>query len=320
MIISILFLMFCFLILAFISEWVERKVVARAQSRVGPLFAGPKGILQPLADFIKLMLKEEINPVGADRLLLTLIPILSATMFMFTLFFIPIWGPYGYLSLPGDLIFLLGISAIFGGLIIMTGYSNPGPYSNIGAARYGELFISYEVPFVLSAAAPAIIAGTVTVGKIVEYQCYNGIILGVFAPIGLLIMFLSTMSKLERVPFDVGEAETEIAAGWQVELSGRRLAFYRLALNLELIFGVGLIVSLYLGGPTGVFLFEPLWLSCTIWFFIKFFIVLIIVSIFEALMARFRIDQVLNIFWKYITPLAILQIILAFIVKYYLAL
>ena len=317
MIIALLGLILSFLLLAFFSEWVERKIIARAQSRVGPLFTGPKGVIQPIADFIKLMMKEEINPVGADRLLLTIIPILSVSMFMFSLLFLPIWSLEGFLSIPGDIIFLIGISAIFGGLIIMTGYSNPGPYSNIGAARYGELFISYEVPFVLAAAAPAIIAGEITLRDIVAFQGSSGLVLAIFAPIGLFVMFLSAMSKLEKVPFDVGEAETEIAAGWQVELSGRRLAFYRLALNLEMVFGVGLIVALYLGGPIGFFVFEPKWLSYTIWFFLKFFIVLAFVAVVEAIMARFRIDQVLNTFWKYITPLAILQIILAFVVKYF---
>ena len=306
-----------FTFLAFFAEWVERKVKARAQSRVGPLFAGPKGILQPLADFLKLMSKEEINPIGADKRLLNILPVVSATLFMFILFFIPIYNYSGYISYTADLIFVLGLSAIFGAIVMITGYSNPGPYSNIGAARFGQLFISYEVPFILSIAASAIITGYYNLKDIVLFQAQHLPII-VYAPLGAFILFISVLAKLERVPFDVGEAETEIAAGWQVELSGRRLAFFRLSLDLELVMGAALFVTLYLGGPVGPFTFEPTWLSFTIWFLVKFFVVLLLLSVVEAIFARFRVDQVLNVFWRYITPLALLQIILAFLVKMYI--
>jgi len=308
----ILFTLFFFL--AFFAEWVERKAKARAQNRVGPLFTGPRGVLQPLADFLKLMFKEEINPIGIDRLLLTVIPIIGTSIYMFMLFYIPIYDIKGLLWYPADLIFLLGLSALFGGLIIITGYANPGPYSNVGAARFGELFISYEVPFVLSVATAAIIADSSTLYKIVEFQASHYPII-ICAPIGAFILFISTLAKIERVPFDVGEAETEIAAGWQVELSGRRLAFYRFSINLEMLFGVGLFVTLYLGGPLGPIILGIKWLSYVIWFFVKFFAVLIVLSVVEAVFARFRIDQVLTIYWKALTPLAILQIFLAFALK-----
>ncbi|MGQ4891524.1 MAG: complex I subunit 1/NuoH family protein [Candidatus Njordarchaeia archaeon] len=306
-----------FTFLAFFSEWVERKVKARAQSRVGPLFAGPKGILQPLADFLKLMSKEEINPIGADRRLLNILPVLSATLFMFILFFMPIYNYAGFIDYPADLIFVLGLSAIFGAIVMITGYSNPGPYSNVGAARFGQLFISYEVPFILSIAASAIIANVYTLKEIVLFQAQHYPII-IYAPIGAFVLFISILAKLERVPFDVGEAETEIAAGWQVELSGRRLAFFRLSLDLELVMCVALFVTLYLGGPLGPFAFEPMWLAFVIWFLIKFMVVLVLLSVVEAIFARFRVDQVLRVFWRYITPLALLQVVLSFLVKMYL--
>jgi len=299
---------------SFILEWIERKILARIQSRIGPLYAGPRGILQPFADFIKLMLKEEINPLGSDRLLLTVIPILLVSLTAFALAFIPIFSPEPILSYTADLIYILGISASIGVFIIITGYANPGPYSNVGAARYGELIVSFEIPYVLSIASAAILASSTTIRDIVIFQAERFPIV-LLAPLGFAIMLVSTMAKTERVPFDIGEAETEIAGGWQVELSGRRLAFYRLSMNLEVLLAASLCVSLYLGGGYGPFSNALGGLGYFIWFFVKLFVVILILGIIEGVIARYRIDQVLRGFWRYITPLAFLQVIFTIIIK-----
>jgi len=306
-----------FMILAFMIEWMERKFLARMQSRVGPLFTGPKGFLQPLADFIKLMNKEEITPIGADKLLLTLIPILQVTLVTFSLMFVPIFSSNPILSYPADLIFIIGLSVIFATLIVLTGYVTPSPYAIVGAARYAELAISFEIPYVLSIASAALVAGSTVIAEVVSFQKLYGPII-IYAPIGFVIMLVSIMAKIERVPFDIGEAETEIAGGWQVELSGRRLAFYRLAVDLEMLLTASLCVSLYLGGGYGPFidLFGPV--MYIIWFIVKLIIVIYIISLVEAILARYRIDHVLRGFWKAVTPLGVFQVLLAVLVKMYL--
>ncbi|MHA1617248.1 MAG: complex I subunit 1/NuoH family protein [Candidatus Njordarchaeales archaeon] len=306
-----------FMIFAFIVEWLERKFVARMQSRIGPLVTGPKGFLQPLADFLKLMSKEEITPTGADKLLLTIIPILQASLVTFSLMFIPIFSPEPILSYPGDLIFIIGLSAIFATLIVLTGYVTPSPYAIVGSARYAELTISFEISYVLSIASAALIAGSTIIADIARFQTVYGPIF-IYAPLGFVIMLISTMAKTERVPFDIAEAETEIAGGWQVELSGRRLAFYRLSMDLELLLAISLCVALYLGGGYGPFVdvFGPI--MYFVWFLVKLIILVFIVSLVEAIMARYRIDHVLRGFWKAITPLAVLQALLAVIVRAYI--
>ncbi len=306
---SALFIFFSFLI-----EWIERKIVARIQSRIGPFFAGPRGLLQPLADFLKLMSKEDIVPIGADELLLTIIPILLASLATFVLMFIPIFTPDPLISYPADLIYIIGLSASIGALIVMTGYINPGPYSNVGAARFGELFLSFEIPFAVSVAVPAIISGSASIAEIVKFQ-ENGIPIIVFAPLGFILLLISLIAKVEKVPFDIAEAETEIAGGWQVELSGRRLAFYRLTMNLETLFAAALCVALYLGAGYGPLLDTLGSAMYFVWFFIKLILVVFVISLIEGIMARLRVDQVLRIFWRYMVPLSFLQLILALFVR-----
>jgi len=304
-----------FMFFSFVLEWGERKLVAKVQNRVGPYFTGPRGILQPLADFLKLMSKEEINPIGSDSLLLTIIPILMVSLSTFVLMFIPIFTPTPILSYPADLIYIIGLSASIGAMIILTGYVNPGPYSNIGAARFGELFISFEIPFAISVAIPAILSESATILDIVMFQTANLPIM-VYAPLGFLIMLISLIAKVERVPFDIGEAETEIAGGWQVELSGRRLAFYRLSMNIETLFTAVLCVALYMGGGYGPFINVLGPAMYFVWFSVKLFIVLLIISVIEGIMARLRIDQVLSIFWRYLVPLAFLQLFIVLVGKF----
>jgi len=308
-----------FMFLSFVIEWIERKLVAKVQNRIGPYFTGPKGLLQPLADFLKLMSKEEITPIGADYFLLTIIPILLVTLSAFVLMFIPIFTPTPLISYPADLIYIIGLSASIGALIVLTGYVNPGPYSNVGAARFGELFISFEIPFAIAVAVPALISGSASIAEIVGFQAQNFPII-LYAPIGFLIMLVSLIAKVEKIPFDVGEAETEIAGGWQVELSGRRLAFYRLAMNMETLFATVLCVALYLGGGYGPFVdtFGPV--MYFVWFFVKLTIVIFIISVIEGILARLRIDQVLRFFWKYMVPLAFLQLLFALVVRFIMTL
>lgn len=299
--------------ISFIFEWIERKTIARAQNRVGPLLAGPKGVFQGFADFIKLMTKQSIIPMGVDKVLLFLFPVLGVTLATFAVMFIPFITETPLLMYQADLIYVMGISAALSVFIVFTGYVNPGPYSNIGAARYAELFISYEVPFVVSLGIPAMIARSLEIDSILLFQ-KDGLWLLFIAPLGFVVLIVSVISKIERIPFDAAEAETEIAGGWQVELSGKYLAYFKLLTNLKMLVLVFLCVALYLGGgylpgidTTGV---PGLYFVV---FMLKAIILVILIALTEAIMARWRIDNILNYFWRVITPLVLIQILILFV-------
>ena len=291
-------------------EWFDRKLYARFQNRIGPLLTGPKGVLQPFADFIKLLAKEDITPAGADRFGFTVTPLLTLVVSLFTLLFIPIASLSGILSLPGDLLLVLFISTVFGLLIMFAGYFSGNRFSIVGTERTGLQFVAYEIPFALSVISVALAARSLEIVNIVTYQVNTlKLPLIVVAPVAFIIYLISSLAKLEKIPFDIPEAETEIVAGWQVEYSGKKLAFFRLATDLKMVFVSGLAAALFLGGPYGPSIpsLEPVFY--TIWFIIKTLVVMFILSNLRSLFARYRIDQVVRGFWKYLIPFAVLQIL-----------
>ncbi|MEQ9715045.1 MAG: complex I subunit 1 family protein [Candidatus Asgardarchaeum sp.] len=298
-------------------EWFDRKLYARFQNRVGPFLTGPRGILQPFADFIKLLAKEDITPIEADKFGFTATPLLTLIVSLFTLLFIPITSLSGILSFPGDLLFVLFISTVFGLLIMFAGYFSGNRFSIIGTERTGLQFIAYEIPFVLSVISVALIARSLEIENIVKYQIETlGLPLIIATPVtfvvylvAFVIYLISSLAKLEKVPFDIPEAETEIVSGWQVEYSGKKLAFFRLATDLKMVFVSGLAATLFLGGPYGPSIpgLEPVFY--TIWFIIKTLVVMFILSNLRSLFARYKIDQMVRGFWKYLIPIAILQIL-----------
>jgi len=303
-----------FLLLSMLLEWVDRKVYAHVQHRVGPFVTGYHGILQPLADFLKLMNKEEVIVEGSDEFLLHAMPILSLSLVLFALLFIPITSIEGILSLRGDLIIILAISVIIHVLYIVTGLSQPSFFASVGAARWGQLLVSFEVPLLLSVASAALVANSITLSDIVSFQISNFPI-GFFAPLSLLATLFSSLAKLEKTPFSIPDAETEIAGGWLVEISGRRLAIFRIVTDAKYLLLSSLVVTLFLGGPSGPTLpgLEPI--MYTLWFLIKLIIVAMILSYIRGIVARYRIDQAIRFFWFRITPLAALNLVVLIVLS-----
>ncbi len=317
-IVAVLLTTFFAVFFAFFLEWIDRKAYARFQHRIGPLVTGPHGILQPIADFIKLMNKEEITPDEADRLLLTLTPIFALSIPIFSFMFVPTFDISGVLSYPGDLLLVLILASLYTIMISLTGFSNPGPFSGIGASRNAEQFIAYEIGLFLSAIAPALLAGSINLSEIVSFQVQQSFIhflrSRLFLIPAMIVFLLSTLAKIEKVPFDAPEAETELGAGWQTEISGRRLAFFRLATDLKLLFTSALFVTLFWIGPVGFTIPGLKSVSYLFWFVVKVVIVVLILSSIRSILARYRIDQILEIFWSYLIPLALLQILIVFFV------
>jgi NADH-quinone oxidoreductase subunit H len=292
------------LALAFFFEWVDRRFYARLQNRYGPLHTGPFGILQPLADFFKLLSKEDIIPSTADRHTILLIPILYLALPLTSLFIIPSAYQTGTLVFEGDLVFILFTFTLIIVTIFLAGWGSANRFSTLGSIRAALQMLGYEVPMGLVMMGPAISAGSLSISRIVAWQSNNHWLL-LLQPIGFAVLLICLLAELQFVPFDVPEAETEIVAGWRTEFTGRRLAMFRLGKNLELLLASALIVSLYLGGPQGLWLIPPVGI-----FLVKTTFVVMLLSFLRALFARFRMDQILSGMWKYLLPLAVSQIII----------
>jgi NADH-quinone oxidoreductase subunit H len=298
---------------ALFLEWVYRKFFADLQNRIGPKYTGPRGLLQPLADFVKLMAKEDIDPKGVDRLGFTAAPILMLTFTLTALLLVPIFSLTGLISFQGDLIFAIFLMTLMAISIILAGWFSANRYSEIGSARAGMQLVGYEIPLTLSLIAPALVAKSLDIAGIVSYQgLHNWTI--TLAPFAFAIYLICLLAELEKLPFDIPEAHTEIVAGWQTEFSGKKYAFFHLSNDLEMLFGAGIATALFLGGPA-----PPLsilsfgvgleWLTYSVWFILKTFIIVLILSGFSALMGRWRIDQMIRGTWRYLTPIAVLQLV-----------
>jgi len=291
-------------VLAFFYEWVDRKFFARLQNRYGPLHTGPHGILQPLADFLKLLSKEDITPHASDRFVFILAPIFYLALPLTTLFVIPVLGPTSFIAFEGDLIFVLFAFTLIIITVFLAGWSSINRFSTIGSMRAVLQMLGYEIPMGLVTVGTAIASKSLSISRVVEWQSLHFWLI-LLQPLGFAIFTVCLLAELQFVPFDLPEAETEIVAGWRTEFSGRKLALLRLGKDLELVLASALIASLYLGGPQQFWLIPPI-----VIFLVKTTFAVMLLSLLRAVFARFRIDQMLSGMWKYLLPLATLQIIL----------
>ncbi|RLF08721.1 MAG: NADH-quinone oxidoreductase subunit H [Thermoprotei archaeon] len=311
---------FFFSLLGLFFEWIDRKFYAKLQNRVGPLYTGPSGLFQPFADFVKLMAKEDIVPEGADKPIFSAIPVFALALSLFGVLFLPVYGVRGIVSFEGDIIVLMAIMTIFVMLVFLAGFTSASRYSEVGAERSILQLLGYEIPLVASvlgtAAITASMGGSLSISGIVQAQSNWWGILGIQA-LGFAIFILAAQAELERVPFDIPEAETEIVAGWLTEFSGKKLALIRLARDIELAFLCGLAATVFLGGPQPILLSGiPGVILGTVLFLVKSIVVLLILTTVRAAMARLRIDQMVNFAWKYLVPLSVLQLFLAVIIPH----
>ena len=260
-------------------EWVDRKLVARLQSRVGPRW------FQPAADTLKLLAKEEIVPDGVDARLFVGLPPVALAATLTAALYVPLAGVGPSFSFAGDLVVtvaLLSVPTICTGL---AGVNTTDRFALVGAARALTQLFSYEAPFLLALLGPALAAGSWRVEAIVAYA--GGRWLALSQPIGFAVALLGLMGKLELPPFDAPEAETEIVAGALTEYSGRGLALFRLARAVALVVGLTLIGALYLGG-----------LASPAAYLAKTLALLLALACIQALFARLRIDQTSGLWWR----------------------
>ena len=295
------FTMFC--------DWVERKIEARMQNRMGPTFTGPGGILQPFADVVKLLTKEDIVPGGAKKTIFRLAPILSFSIIVFAISFLPIDGAaiIPDSSFAGDLIFIMALITIANFFLFLSGWASANPYSDIGASRLLTQFLGYDIPLVILALAPAFLAGSLTIASIAASQYLPFIML---APWAFMLFIITLQAELEKDPFDIPHAESEVVGGLETEFCGGKLAFLRLTRDMQIVFGAALVVELFLGGPYGpvFFGFPEFWFF--LWFVLKLLAVVVVTEYLTCLFARLRIDQVLTANWKVLLPLSVLSLAL----------
>jgi NADH-quinone oxidoreductase subunit H len=295
------FTMFC--------DWIERKIEARMQNRMGPTFTGPAGILQPFADIVKLLTKEDIVPRGAKKTVFRLAPILSFSIIIFALSFLPIDGAAAIpnSSFDGDLIFIMALITLANFFLFLSGWASANPYGDIGAARVLTQFLGYDIPLFLLALAPAFLAGSLTISVIAANQYLPFIIL---APWAFVLFVITLQAELEKDPFDIPHAESEVVGGLETEFCGGKLAFLRLTRDVQIVFGAALVVELFLGGPNGPVLFGLPAFWYFLWFVLKLLAVVVITEYVTCLFARLRIDQVLTANWKVLLPLSVLSLTL----------
>ncbi len=291
--------------------WVERKVVARLQDRIGPNRLGPFGLIQPVADIIKLLIKEDITPVGADRIVYNLAPIMAlATVLL-------LWAviPFGPRILGTDLnvgiLFIVAVGALGALGVVMAGWASNNKYALLGAFREVAKLISFEVPMVLALLVPVILARSMGINQIVQSQQIWYVF---FSPIAALIFFIAAQAELGRAPFDLAEAESEIVAGFHIEYTGMKFGlFYAGELLHALTFGA-IISALFLGGWRGPGAETYPFLG-VVYFFIKAFIMYFVIAWVKYSLPRVRIDQMLNFAWKFLTPLSLALVILTAILS-----
>ena len=295
------------LLLTLFCDWFERKIEARMQNRVGPSFTGPAGVLQPLADFVKLLTKEDIIPLDTKGILFKFSPILAFSTFIFALLFLPVDGTtiIPNSSFEGDLILILTLVSVANFFLFISGWSSTNPYSAIGATRVLTQFLGYDIPLFILALTPAFLANDLRVSTIAASQHLPFALL---IPWAFILFILTLQAELEKDPFDVPHAETEIVGGYETEYTGRRLAFLKLAKDVQILLGSAIVVELFLGGPYGPVFFGLPAFWYTLWFVLKLLFVITITEYLTCIFARLRIDQVLIVNWRVLLPLSILSL------------
>jgi NADH-quinone oxidoreductase subunit H len=305
---AILFPGFLFTVgLGFLFEWLERKVAAHMQGRVGPLVAGPHGVLQPVADFLKLLYKEEIIPSFADVTIYRIAPSLYFLAPILGMLFIPVASTSAVATFDMDLLLVIFLLAYSAFVVVMLSFASASGFTTVASGRLVLQYVSYEIPLVIAVVTAGVFSRSLSVAGIVGAQ--SGAWNVAYMPFSFIVFIVALMAELEKPPFDIPSAKTEIVAGWLTEFSGRGLAFLKLTKEVSLVFGAGLAVSLFLGGPLGPVPEDPMLALAahTAYFLVKLVAVVLLIFVLRSAMARLRIAQAAEFFWKILTPIAIAQ-------------
>jgi NADH-quinone oxidoreductase subunit H len=297
---------------------LERRALARIQVRIGPNRAGPWGLLQPVADGIKLIFKEELIPREADKLLFILAPVITVTPALIILAVIPL-GPEATLfgrSIGLDLasnvnvgvLYILAVASIAVYGIVIAGWSSGNKYALLGGIRSSAQMISYELALGLAIVGPIMLSQSMSIDKIIAGQ--RGLWYVILQPLGFLIFLTASVAEVNRAPFDMPEAEQELTAGYHVEYSGMKFALFFMAEYGKMIAVSFITATLFLGGYLGP-LVDRFWWLGPVYLIIKVLIVLFILIWLRATLPRFRYDRLMEFGWKILLPLALLNVLVS---------
>jgi NADH-quinone oxidoreductase subunit H len=275
--------------------------MARMQARLGPNRAGPLGLLQPVADAIKVLLKEDIVPDKADKIIHWLAPVVAFSPVLMVFAVVPFQNKALLADLNIGVLYVIAISSVSTLGIFMAGWASSNKYSLLGAMRNVAAIVSYEIPVVLAITGVVMIAGSLSLNEIVKAQNIPFILL---QPLGFLLFFIGGCAEINRSPFDLMEADSELVAGFHTEFSGMKFAMFYLAEYAEALFLSAIIATLFLGGWRGPIL--PPWL----WFLGKIIAVFLVIVWIRTTVPRVRIDQLMAFAWKFLFPLALINLII----------
>ena len=288
-----------------LCEYIDRKVVARLQSRVGPPF------YQPWADFIKLMSKEDLVPEKANRKMFTVLPILGVAAVVTAFIYIPLWSVNSIYPFTGDIVVVIYLLTLPTLILFLMGWYSTNVFGTVGASRAVTQLFAYEVPFLLALLSPALITGEWSLSSIVSYQV-DHIWLICYLPLAFIVAIIALAGKLERVPFDSPHAAQEILGGPLAEYSGARLALIHLMTDMELVAGSALIVTLFLGGFDYIGA-NPGFGGAVVGFIVflaKTLLIVFILSCIKAAFARLRIEQMVNMCMRWLVPIVVIQLLI----------
>ncbi|MDD5439294.1 MAG: NADH-quinone oxidoreductase subunit H [Candidatus Omnitrophica bacterium] len=285
------------------AEYVDRKLYARMQNRMGPPW------FQPLADLLKLFGKEDVVPEESNPQIFRLMPVIALTAAVSAFFYIPLWDKNALFAFNGDLIVVLYLLTIPTLTFFLGGWYSTSLYAKIGSVRSVTQLFAYEIPLFMSILSTALLANTWSLSEMTAFYGKNP----VYIPVNIVSFFIALIAllgKLEKVPFDIPEAETEIVAGTFTEYSGRLLGFFRLAIDIEAVVGASLLAAVYL--PFGLSLPPAFGF---LFYVVKVLFMIGLLALLRSVFARLRIDQMVNFCWRYLAPVAFLQLLVTLAVK-----
>jgi NADH-quinone oxidoreductase subunit H len=285
---------------------LERKFAARMQSRIGPYRVGPRGLLQPIADGVKLLLKEDLIPETADRPVFNLAPVVFLVPCLLIFGAMPFAPGIGVSDLESGVLIFLAISSLEIVGLFMAGWGSNNKYALLSAMRAVNQIISYDLPFIMSALVPVMLAGSLRLSEIAAAQAHLWFIAyPVIGQLAFLFFIITAVAAENRVPFDILEAESELVAGFRVEYSGMKFALIQLAEYAHVLGTAFLGAALFLGAWAGP---GPLWLG-PLWFLLKALAIFLVITWIRWSFVRIRVDQILRVSWKLMLPASLLLLL-----------